>query len=129
MTFAEAREWCGLPPAERDPRPVLPAGHRDIAGQFVGFKVRGSDVPAISGMPDTSAPVHDAIESADTMTRLLMALPPETVRALDAAIIAANFSEVGGVFGFEGKTAERRGKAIVLEAAKNLSTALEKIAA
>ena len=39
------------------------------------------------------------------------------------------FSEFGSVFGFEGKTAERRGKAIVLEAAEKLTAALEKVAA
>ncbi len=50
-------------------------------------------------------------------------------RALDAAIIAANFSEVGAAFGFDGKTAERQGKSITLAAAKKLESALQKIAA
>lgn len=125
LTFADAREWCGLPPAERDPRPALPCGTRDVASQFVGLRISGSGVV----VPNVATPVHEAVESADTLARLLAQLAADDVKALAAAICAPNFSKVGEAFGFDGKTAERRGKAIVIAAAKTLSAVLEKNAA
>jgi hypothetical protein len=54
---------------------------------------------------------------------------PEHVKVLDEAIVARNFTVVGKAFGFAGKTAERRGKRLVLEAAKGFSAVLQQVAA
>jgi hypothetical protein len=125
MTFAEARTYYGLSPVERDPRPVLPAGSRDIASQFLGLRI-GSDRKAL---PDMAAPASELMEAAETTQQILTAFSPQDVRVLDLAVIAPNFREVGEAFGSNEKAAERRGKRLVLTAAKNLAEALKKIAA
>ena len=51
------------------------------------------------------------------------------MKVLDAAIVARNFAVVGLAFGFKGKTAERHGKRLVLEASKGFSAVLQQIAA
>ena len=56
-------------------------------------------------------------------------LSPERVKVLDLAIVAPNFTVVGEAFGYAGKTAERHGKSLVLDAAKGLSSVLQQLAA
>jgi hypothetical protein len=56
-------------------------------------------------------------------------LSPEHVMVLDTAMVAQNFTVVGEAFGFRGKTAERHGKRLVLEASKAFSDVLERLAA
>lgn len=90
MTFAEARAFYGLPPAERDPHPVLPAASRDIASQFVGMRIGTDRKP----MPDMAAPASEIMEEAETAQQVVIALSPQDVRVLDLAVTVANFREV-----------------------------------
>lgn len=66
--------------------------------------------------------MEDAIAANDNLT-------PGQINALDTAITARNFADVGKVAGFTGKTAERQGKRLVLEASKAFSVVLERLAA
>jgi hypothetical protein len=125
MTFANARAFYGLPPAERNPNPVLPAASRDIVSQFVGMKIGTDRKPP----PDMAAPASELLEEAETASEVVAALSAQDVRVLDLAVTAVNFRVIGEAFGSTDKTAERRGKRLVLEAANNLSSVLEKIAA
>jgi hypothetical protein len=66
--------------------------------------------------------IEDAIAANDN-------LAPDHAKTLDTVMTAGNFREVGEQFGFKGKTAERHGKRLVLEASKELSEVLERLAA
>jgi hypothetical protein len=56
-------------------------------------------------------------------------LDPKHAAVLEAAIAAPNFETVGYQFGYTGKTAERQGKRLTLEACKAFSEVLERVAA
>jgi hypothetical protein len=56
-------------------------------------------------------------------------LAPNHAAVLEAAITSPNFETVGNRFRFSGKTAERRGKRLTLEACKAFSEGLERLAA
>jgi hypothetical protein len=56
-------------------------------------------------------------------------LDPEHASVLDAAITSPNFETVGNRFGFTGKTAERQGKRLTMDACKAFSQVLERLAA
>lgn len=62
--------------------------------------------------------MDDAIVANDNLS-------PEHTKALDAALSAKNFAEIGKAFGYSGKTAERQGKRLLRGACE----ALERIAA
>ncbi|WP_256807799.1 hypothetical protein [Bradyrhizobium sp. Bra64] len=74
----------------------------------------------------------DPLERLIAMERAVAAndnMQPAHRKVLDIAITARNFGEVGQAFGYSGKNAERRGKRLVQEAAKELSLILERCAA
>lgn len=77
---------------------------------------------ASAGAFDFVDPIAD-MQEAEYVRK---AVGRETADILDHALVAANFAEIGERLGFEGKTAERRGKAAVLKACKVLD---EKLAA
>ncbi len=66
--------------------------------------------------------MEDAVAANDN-------IDPKKAKVLDVAISSPNFEVVGNQFGYEGKTAERRGKRLVLEAAKAFDKVLEALAA
>lgn len=126
MSVNEARAFCGLSPAvpTNDNRPALPCGSRDVSELFLGNRVA----------PDSTHQRYE-YDPTEWLTRpeqsaaLRSKLSSEDVTALDTAICAANFAEVGQAFGYEGKTAERQGKSRLIAANRNLSTILQAEAA
>jgi hypothetical protein len=82
----------------------------------------GRSLTASAGAFDFVDPIAD-MQEAEYVRK---AVGRETADILDHALVAANFAEIGERLGFEGKTAERRGKAAVLKACKVLD---EKLAA
>ena len=122
--LAEARAWAGLPAAPpQDPRPALPCGSRRVIDSFVGHhRAKG-----FAEMPDHTSEERDERQNENRELRSLVGADTEAV--IDAALVAGNFSDIGEAQGHYGKTAERQGKRILREAAKNLSAAIEKLAA
>lgn len=82
----------------------------------------GGSLAASAGAFDFVDPIAD-MQEAEYVRK---AVGRETADILDHALVAANFAEIGERLGFQGKTAERRGKAAVLKACKVLD---EKLAA
>jgi hypothetical protein len=56
-------------------------------------------------------------------------ISPKHAKVLDAAIVAQNFSEIGKVFGFTKKTAERQGKRLLVDACKGFDEVLKQLVA
>jgi hypothetical protein len=121
MPLADARAFCGLPPAVllNDIRPALPCGSRCVADSFVGHRVT-REVYDVRLAPDTD----DWYTRPEEMAALRGELASEDVIALDAALVAANYTDIGNAFGYTGKTAERQGKSRLLTDCKNLSALL-----
>lgn len=69
---------------------------------------------------------EDPIAERQHLEWVRKAVGAETARVLDLALVVANLEEIGIHLGFEGKTAERRGKRALLAACKILE---EKLAA
>lgn len=99
-------------PFERYGKPKGAAN--DNAAPTVGASVTAT-VPAVN--------FADPVADADEARHLRQALGDDVV-ALDAAVSAASFADVGKKLGYSGKTAERRGKAAVLKACARLGELL-----
>jgi hypothetical protein len=56
-------------------------------------------------------------------------IDPKHAQVLDAAIVSPNFEAVGTQLGYSGKTAQRQGKRLVLQACKSFSEIKERFAA
>lgn len=69
---------------------------------------------------------EDPIAEREHLQWVRKAVGAEAARVLDLALVVANLEEIGMHLGFEGKTAERRGKRALLDACKILE---EKLAA
>jgi hypothetical protein len=123
--LADARAWAGLPAVKLNSCPALPCGSRSAADSFIGHRVtrQVKDTIWVANSP------HEHFERKQDNAALESALAPADVLALDSALACRSFEELGRAFGYTGKTAERQGNRRLLMAAKNLSTALEKIAA
>lgn len=80
----------------------------------------GASLTATEHAIDFSDPVADAPERE----RIRRAVGKDITRLLDHALIAANFSEIGTRLGYDGKTAERRGKAALIAACEILEKEL-----
>jgi len=80
----------------------------------------GSSQLASSGAVDFCDPVADSQEAR----RVRRAVAPGTAILLDLAIRASNFREIGECIGYSGKHAERKGKAALIEACKELDAVL-----
>lgn len=99
-------------PFERYGKPKGPAN--DNAAPTVG-----PSLTATASAVDFADPVADA----DEARHLRQALGDDAI-ALDAAVSAASFADVGKKLGYFGKTAERRGKAAVVKACARLAELL-----
>ncbi|QAY95107.1 hypothetical protein CWB41_04665 [Methylovirgula ligni] len=120
----EARKRWNLPPVANDNEPAFPWRPADPREIFYTGRVRSN--------PDArqAGPENDGISrrqgALQEAAHLRGKLSRHTVKALDIAIEAQNFAEVGAAFGFLGKNAERRGKQLVLESCAELKAALAK---
>jgi hypothetical protein len=107
-----------------DDRPALPCGSRRVSDSFIGHKITSS---GDDYRTDQSA--DEWIVRTQERSDIRAKLSPDDTKALDTAIHASNYRDVGEAFGFRGKTAERRGKSLLLAASKSLSTLIDKAAA
>jgi len=73
--------------------------------------------------PSTS--MDDRIDAERLAGRLRQQLSADDVAVLDAALEAANFEDIGRLFGRRGKAAERLGKSLLLDAAVRLGELLQ----
>lgn len=123
----EARTWAGLPPVEKDQRPALPCGTRNAADSFIGHHITRQVHQRI--VMDNSPGDRSLKVERDKMT--VGAMTPRDTKALNhiAHESCKSFAELGAVFGYTGKTAERAGKRIALSASDNLAAAINIIAA
>lgn len=80
----------------------------------------GTSLTATEHAVDFVDPVSDEQERK----RVRQAVGPHNAQILDHALVAANFSEIGERLGYEGKTAERRGKAALIAACSILEKEL-----
>lgn len=120
--FAEARAFAGLLPAANDNRPALPCGSQHPLMSFVGMQATAKQEQV-----DTSAQAEDRLIEFQLANSIRKRLDPDHVVVLDAAIKAANFREIGELFGHNDKTAERRGKQLVYKAVGQLDEILKKM--
>jgi hypothetical protein len=119
--FDEARRrWDLSPVANDNRRPVFPREPADPRELFQGFKVRANP----SRRDERISNIFEWVSHEQERAHLRGKLLPDTVKALDAAIEAENFEDVGRAFGHDGKTAERKGKQIVLAACAELAAVL-----
>jgi hypothetical protein len=94
----------------------------DAFGAPLGGVARGSDSNGF-------AEADEWLIRKERLTTLRSQLSRDDAAALDAALHASNFEDVGEAFGFKGKTAERQGKLRLLAASKNLSDLIDREAA
>lgn len=80
----------------------------------------GASLTATEHAVDFADPVSDAQERE----RVRKAVGRHNAKILDHALVAANFSEIGERLGYEGKTAERRGKLALITACEVLEKEL-----
>ena len=72
-----------------------------------------------------SVSIEDRIDAERLVGRLRQQMSAEDVAALDAALEAKNFSDIGELFGFTGKSAQRAGKSMLRDAATRLTAFLQ----
>jgi len=126
IPIAEARAFCGLPPvAANDNRPGLPCGSRQPLDSFLGMRCTSTGVAHHS----SGGPAVERLEASGTAALLRKRLGAEDVQILDAAMEAQNFREIGEMFGYRDRQAERGGKQRLLAAAAHLKEILQKDAA
>jgi hypothetical protein len=126
MALNEARAFCGLKPAvpSNDNRAALPSGSRKVADSFVGHKITSE-----AGDDTGGEPADEWIVRKQECIALRAKLSATDAKALDTAIHASNFKDIGKAFEFTEKTAERQGKRLLLAASKNLSALIANVAA
>lgn len=127
MTLNEARAFHGLPPVppKIDPRPALPCGTRRVSDSFIGHKITSGGSP---DNPDGNS-AEDQIARRQESIHIRAKLSATDVKVLDIAIHASNFEDIGNAFGFRDKTAQRRGKSLLITASRSLSAVLGNVAA
>jgi hypothetical protein len=94
----------------------------DAFGAPLGGVARGTDS---SGF----AEADEWLIRNERLTTLRSQLSRDDAAALDTALHASTFRDVGQAFGFKGKTAERQGQQRLLTACKNLSNLIDREAA
>lgn len=118
ITPSEQAEMLAAPrPPITYCKPGLPCGHEDIGSQFIGGWISTTKG---SQPPERWQDISDELSRQAEFERWAAALPPEQQKALNLAVTAANFQEVGEAFGKQGKNAERFGKKVVVAANDNL---------
>jgi hypothetical protein len=120
MAFNDARAFCGLPPVvpANDNRPGLPLGGFAVRDSFHGIKSTGRDHTGDAETEDWLARTEQSVALRGKLSRV-------DVTALDAALHASSFADVGNALGYTGKTAERQGKQRLLLASRNLSKIID----
>jgi hypothetical protein len=123
VPFEQARTQAWRYIVANDNVPKFPKWPRDPRAIFFAGKVRphftSSDHSEFGdGVGGTLAALQEGAHCRGK-------LPASTVKAMDAAICARNFAEVGAAFGYRGKNAERRGKQLVREACAAVGAFLE----
>jgi hypothetical protein len=107
-----------------DNRPALPCGSRRVSDSFIGHKIASDDDDC-----HIYKPADEWIVRIQDRNDIRTKLSAEDGKALDAAIHASNYADVGKAFDFHGKRAERQGKRILLTASRNLSALIDTVAA
>lgn len=115
LPLNEARAFYGLPPAANDNRPALPCGSHRVCDSFIGHHRH----TAVHDDPSNEADGW-LIKTGEALN-IRAKLPAAYVKLLDTAITASNFADIGNAAGYCGKTAERHGKRLVLDACHALS--------
>jgi hypothetical protein len=108
---------------------LLKAKRRMVDEEWRGPKGAANDnQPLTVGSSHRAKPAAvdfvDPIEERQEAARVRAAVGKDTAAILDAAIVAANFAEIGARLGYQGKHAERRGKAALLAACEILEKTL-----
>lgn len=122
VPLSDARQRWNLPAAANDNDlafPWLPTDPREI---FYTGRIRAN--PTASRGGEFNDGIGRRLGELQEAAHIRGKLPSDTVRALDVAIDAHNFSDVGVAFGYRGKNAERRGKQIVRDACSALKAVL-----
>ncbi|ADH89259.1 hypothetical protein Snov_1959 [Ancylobacter novellus DSM 506] len=126
LPLNEARAFCGLPPvAANDNRPGLPCASEQPLDSFLGLRCTSTGIAHHS----SGGPALERLEAAGTAALLRKRLGADDVRVLDAAMEAQNFREIGEMFGYHDRHAEKAGKQRLLSAAAHLKELLQKDAA
>lgn len=117
---ARAKAWRNVVANDNHPAfPYLPRDPREI---FSTGKIRARETARQAG------PDNDGISRREAglqeSAHLRGKLSRDAVKALDIAITAKDFAEVGFAFGFKGAAAKLNGKRIVLDACAELRAAL-----
>lgn len=125
VSLEGARARWNLPPVANDNEPAFPWRPADPREIFYTGRIRGNPRRTKPGK------FNDGVSSADNQrlefAHLRGKLSRDTVKALDIAIEARNFAEVGAAFGYQDKkAAERRGKKLVKSACDELKAVLAK---
>ncbi|MGA0564470.1 hypothetical protein ACO2RV_18650 [Ancylobacter sp. VNQ12] len=100
-----------------------------VRDRFTTWRGSDSAVAAPESIAPRQATVEDRMDAIATATMIRRSLAPHDVRALDAAMTAQNFADIGAAFDLRGRHAEKQGKQILLQAAARLKEILEKEAA
>jgi hypothetical protein len=108
----------------KDNRPALPCGSRRVSDSFIGHKISSECDDCRN-----DEPADEWIVRIQERSDIRAQLSTYDVKALDTAIHASNFQDIGEAFDFRGKTAERQGKRLLLAATSNLSALIDKVAA
>jgi hypothetical protein len=105
--------------------PALPCGSQSPTECFLGMRKAKKGESGSIGWEDLATLKSNRARWREVKA----ALKPKSKRTLDAAAKAKNMREVGEVFGFAGKHAERRGKAALIAANDDLMAAINSAAA
>jgi hypothetical protein len=123
VSFAEARAKWNLPPIANDNEPAFPHLPKDPRAIFYTGRVRSNPDAQRGGEFNDGISAHQMAIQEEAHIRGKVS--KRAVKALDVAIDAHNFSEVGSAFGYRNeKYAERKGKQIVLDACAELRAVL-----
>lgn len=99
----------------------LPCGSPRVADSFIGMKkARCADSGSLMW-----ADISTALVDRDIWANTVAYLADKDRAVLDVALTAANMAEIGVAGGHSGKTAERRGKKMLLAANDNLRAAMQ----
>lgn len=125
LSYSQAREFAGLPPAERDMRPALPAGSPNVADSFIGLKKTTCGKGGSQAWQD----IGSAMVDKEIWQETVALLASQDREVLDAVRTARNLREVGESLGYSGEYARKAGKKALISANDNLKKIMKKAAA
>ncbi len=121
LTGGSSRLVHGVASPSRENWAVLPCGSRRVSDSFIGHKICSEQDDCRD-----DEPADEWIVRSQERCEVRAQLSSDDTKALDTAIHASNFQEIGEAFDFEGKTAERQGIRLLMAANKNLSAVIDR---